>query len=103
MISDSEPYDYGDVASGGGFVDHTFTITNGGQSAASSISYDENTKESKFTVIESVLPASQKSMDEARGYIIADYQDHLEAEWIEMLRSKYSSSINEDVLNSIIK
>ena len=44
-----------------------------------------------------------KTLDEARGYAIAEYQDHLEAEWNAKLRKKYPVKINEDVLKSIIK
>ncbi len=44
-----------------------------------------------------------KTLDEARGYAIAEYQDHLEAEWNAKLRSKYPVKINEDVLKSIVK
>ena len=35
--------------------------------------------------------------------LIADYQNHLEKIWISDLKSKYSISINKDVLYSIIK
>lgn len=44
-----------------------------------------------------------KTLDEARGYVIAEYQDHLEKEWNAKLRKKYPVKINEDVLKSIVK
>ncbi len=42
-----------------------------------------------------------KSLEEARGFVVADYQDHLEQEWNQRLRSKYQVKINEGTLKSI--
>ena len=44
-----------------------------------------------------------KSLDEARGYVIADYQDFLEKEWVDGLRSEYRITLHQDVLDSIIQ
>lgn len=44
-----------------------------------------------------------KTLDEARGYVIAEYQDYLEKTWNEKLRSKYPVKVNEDVFNSMVK
>lgn len=53
---------------------------------------------------ENVYPAGTgKTLDEARGYVIADYQDHLEKTWNAMLRGKYPLKVNEDVFNSMVK
>lgn len=48
-----------------------------------------------------VIPATPKKLDEARGMITAEYQNHLEAEWIKALREKYSFKVNREVLHSI--
>lgn len=64
---------------------------------------DANTKTASFLKIEEILPASSKSLSEARGYAVADYQDFLEKQWIEELRKQYPVKINEDVLKSLIK
>jgi peptidyl-prolyl cis-trans isomerase SurA len=56
-----------------------------------------------FVKIEEVLPREQKELKEARGYVIADYQDQLEAEWIEQLRKEYPVKINQAVLDSLVK
>ncbi len=56
-----------------------------------------------FTKIEEILPARAKTLDEARGYIIAEYQDYLESRWIEGLRKQYDVDIKERVFNSLIK
>ena len=44
-----------------------------------------------------------KTLDEARGYAIAEYQDHLEKEWNAKLRKKYPVKVKEEVVKSIIK
>jgi len=44
-----------------------------------------------------------KSLDEARGYVIAEYQDYLEKNWNAKLREKYPVKVNEDVFDSMVK
>ena len=56
-----------------------------------------------FTKIKKRIAPATKNLKEARGYIIADYQDELEKQWIESLKSKFKVSINQDVFNSLIK
>lgn len=66
----------------------------------------KNTNDNGALVIQKVLdilPVQAKSFDEAKGYIIADYQDKLEKEWIADLASKYDVSINDAVLKQLIK
>ncbi len=50
-----------------------------------------------------LIPPSNKTLKEARGYVIADYQDHLEREWIKDLREAYKVKINDAVYESLIK
>ncbi len=57
----------------------------------------------KFYKIEAILPAGPKTLKEARGYAVADYQDHLEKEWVEALRKEYKVKINKPVFESLIK
>jgi peptidyl-prolyl cis-trans isomerase SurA len=64
---------------------------------------NENGKGYVFRKVEQILPVDYKSLDEARGFIIADYQDHLEALWIDELKQKYKVDIHQDVLNSLVK
>ena len=45
---------------------------------------------------------THKTLDEARGQVIASYQDFLENEWIDGLRLKYPVSIKKDVLYQLI-
>jgi peptidyl-prolyl cis-trans isomerase SurA len=60
-------------------------------------------KESKVLVIvvNKILPQSPKQLSESRGMVTADYQNHLEAEWLKYLRGKYSVSVDDSVLSSV--
>ena len=60
-------------------------------------------KSLNFMKIEQILPPGDKTLNEARGYVVADYQDELEKKWIEELRGKYPIVINQTVLNNLIK
>jgi len=64
---------------------------------------DKRTQSSHFLKIEKILPKSEKTLKEARGYVVADYQDHLEREWVKELKSTYDVKINNDVFESMIK
>jgi len=55
-----------------------------------------------FYRVEEILPPADKKLDEARGYIIADYQDQLEKEWINRLRSEYQVEVDQKVFESLI-
>ena len=57
----------------------------------------------RFKKVEEVYPASKKTLKESRGYVISDYQDQLEREWIADLRERYDVDINKRVLRSLIK
>lgn len=60
-------------------------------------------KSQGFIKIEKIIPSGTKSLKEARGYVIADYQDHLEKEWLKELRSNYKVDVNDKVFESMIK
>jgi len=51
--------------------------------------------------IKELLPAQDKSINEARGLITADYQNYLEKQWIEKLRKEHSVIINKELLQSL--
>jgi peptidyl-prolyl cis-trans isomerase SurA len=56
-----------------------------------------------FMKIEKVMSKTQKTLKEARGYVVADYQEFLEKQWMEELAKAYKVEVNQDVLKSIIK
>lgn len=60
-------------------------------------------KSTNFMKIEKVIPPSEKTIDEARGYIVADYQDYLEKNWIQELAQEYDISVNAKALKKLIK
>ncbi len=70
------------------------------------LSYNEEDKRNKgwnFMKIEEILPPAPKTLDEARGYVIADYQDKLEKDWIQELKERYNVKVNQQVFESLIK
>jgi len=61
--------------------------------------------EGRFYLIQvhEVLPAQSKEFEEVRGLVISDYQDMLDSVWISELRNKYTISIDQAVLEQVIK
>lgn len=51
--------------------------------------------------VHQILPPQIRPMEEVRGLLISDYQDHLEKQWIKELREKYDVSINYEVLKGL--
>ncbi|NRD21409.1 peptidylprolyl isomerase [Winogradskyella eckloniae] len=51
--------------------------------------------------VKEVLAARPKTLEEAKGNVINDYQNEIEANWIKGLYNRYKVEINQDVLNSI--
>lgn len=64
---------------------------------------DAGTKTASFLKIEEILPPTSKTLSEARGYAVADYQDFLEKQWVEELRKQYPVKVNEDVFKTLIR
>ncbi len=54
-----------------------------------------------FLSVKEVMAPAPKLLKEAKGLVTADYQNHLEAEWIKSLKGKYAVSVNKDVLYTI--
>ncbi len=48
-----------------------------------------------------IVPPTIKTLNEARGEVIADYQNYLEKQWIDELRDKYDIHIKEKVLQTL--
>lgn len=71
--------------------------------AMSEMVFDPENNIATFKRISDVLAPKPKQLNEARGYIIADYQDHLEKSWIDELRDDYDVKINEEVFNSLVR
>ncbi len=60
-------------------------------------------KSRTFAKIEKIMPPAIKTLDEARGYVIAEYQDYLENEWVKKLREEYPVKINQKVFEDLVR
>jgi peptidyl-prolyl cis-trans isomerase SurA len=56
-----------------------------------------------FIKIEKIIAPTGKTLSEARGYAVAEYQDYLERKWLEELRSSYKIVVNQETLDKLIK
>jgi len=56
-----------------------------------------------FKKIVEIIPESLKSLNDAKGYIIADYQEFLEDKWIKDLEKEYPVKLNQKVFNKMVK
>ena len=45
---------------------------------------------------------TEKTLDEARGYVVAEYQDYLEKQWNEKMRREYPVKVNEKVFATMV-
>lgn len=64
---------------------------------------DTNSKKSMFKKVVKVSPSRRKTLKEARGYVVADYQDQLEKQWITELKREYSVEINQKTYDLLLK
>lgn len=64
---------------------------------------DANNDRVKFVEIAQVLPSSVKPLEENMGQATSDYQNYLEALWIENLRKKYPVHIYEENIPKLYK
>ncbi len=53
-------------------------------------------------LVDKVLPAAPKKLDEVRGQVISDYQEYLEKQWITALREKYPVQVNDELLEQTL-
>ena len=53
--------------------------------------------------IKNILPPGPKTFEEARGMIIADYQNELEKQWLVSLKKEYPVHINQKILKRLLK
>ena len=58
---------------------------------------------STLNQVERILEPSIKALSEARGYVVADYQDFLEKQWLTELKKAYKTQTNKKVFKSLIK
>ncbi len=71
--------------------------------ALSKIEENKRDKSLNFMKIEEVLPPGEKTLSEARGYVVADYQDFLEKDWVKSLKENYKVKVNQGVFDGLVK
>ena len=64
---------------------------------------NKRNKSISFFKIEELLPPGQKTLKEGRGYVVADYQDYLEAQWLKSLKEDYKVKVHDKVFNKMVK
>lgn len=67
--------------------------------------YDLKEQNGKWVIVRvnEVLPAGPKALNEIKGLITGEFQNQLEAEWIERLRAKYPVIVNEAAVTQLLK
>ena len=53
--------------------------------------------------VKKVLPAGSKTLEEAKGSVISDYQAEIEANWIEGLHKRFKIEVNDKALKNVKK
>ncbi len=56
-----------------------------------------------FQYVQEIKPAEPKTLSEARGFVISDYQSQLELDWINYLEKKYSVKVVDEVFNELVE
>lgn len=56
-----------------------------------------------FVYVKNSIPAGPKTLEEARGNVLSDYSNYLEAAWLKELKATYPVQVNEKVLARVIK
>ncbi len=73
------------------------------QGELSELQRNPDGKSGSYDKVESIMPPSRKELKDARGFVIADYQDFLDNQWVEKLKHEYSVNVNKNVFNSLVK
>lgn len=50
-----------------------------------------------------VVPSSLKTLEEARGRVVSDYQQYLEDNWLDSLKQEFTYEVNNNVLKKVKK
>ena len=60
-------------------------------------------KTKSLIIVDEVIEPYVPELSEIRGYVVADYQDKLEKEWIRELKQKYPVTVNESIKKMLLK
>lgn len=53
--------------------------------------------------VNAVMPSAIKTLEEARGSVVSDYQNQIEENWVKALNQRYKVKVNEKVLKRVKK
>jgi len=71
--------------------------------SATPLEYDGTRRRARFALVTRLLPPVPRELDEARGYVLSDYQNYLEEQWVKELRAKYPVVVNRGALERLIE
>lgn len=57
----------------------------------------------RFVWVKQIVGPEPKSLKEAKGYVVSDYQEYLEKTWLAELRNRYPIAVDDKVLQSLVK
>jgi peptidyl-prolyl cis-trans isomerase SurA len=60
----------------------------------------KNNEKSFFFYVHQIIKPEPLPLDEIRGLVISEYQEHLEQKWVENLRKKYEVKIDQRILSA---
>ena len=55
------------------------------------------------SMVNKVLPAGNKTLEECKGKVVNDYQQFLESNWVTNLKTEYTVKVNQDVFEKVKK
>jgi len=64
---------------------------------------DQVKKVIRLGVVQRAIAPQRKELKEARGYVIADYQDELEKRWVDDLAKTYEIEMNDSAFEAMIR
>ncbi len=50
-----------------------------------------------------VLPSTNKTLEESRGLVVTDFQNHIEENWLASLRKRFKVDVNKKNLRKVKK
>jgi peptidyl-prolyl cis-trans isomerase SurA len=54
-----------------------------------------------IVMVKDMYPSTQKTLDEAKGNVVGDFQTFKENTWIEELKNKYKINVNQEALKKV--
>lgn len=63
----------------------------------------QNDSSYQFIRVKAIANPEPKTLKEAKGFVVSDYQEYLEKAWLEELKNKYPIVVNEAVFQSLVK